>query len=78
MMDSQKFGRAGEEEPLHEAGVSCCAGAGHVWGRRAQMERERAMKRGLPKCRQRIWGVVWAANVILPSLCNAPTASSHK
>lgn len=41
-------------------------------------EGERGMKEHLPELRQRIWGLLWAANVILLSLCNAPTASSHQ
>lgn len=36
------------------------------------------MKGQVPKLRQRIWGLLWAANVIVPSVCNAPTASSHQ
>jgi len=34
VMDSQKFGRPGEEEPLREAGGSCHARAGRVCGRK--------------------------------------------
>lgn len=39
---------------------------------------QRGTKGRVPEVRWRIWGLLWAADVILPSLCNALTASAHQ
>lgn len=55
------------------------AGRAAVLGRDISVrEGERGTKAQLPKLRQRLWGLLWALNVVLPSLCNAPIASSHQ
>lgn len=58
-------------------GRDISVGQGHTW-RRGKRHEGTVARTQEEKLRRRIWGLLWAASVILSSLCDVPIASSHQ